>query len=229
MALGPDHVRATHRSAEGVSATFGAVGGRGIAGAARREGHALRAVVRGAAGVGHLELGARHRARREGVRLRRHGRAQRRHRGADGAGRLHAACRTCSTASTTRSRRFRREPQPEEMVAGLGSRFFVTETAIKVFSVGYPIQAPLDAFLDAAARARADRRQCRAHRRPAARGRRAHRRQPRDAGRQLQYVIAVALIDGTRLVRRQPFVRADEGSAGARRRSSACSSSPIAR
>ena len=33
------------------------------------------------------------------------------------------------------------------MVAGLGSRFFVTETAIKVFSVGYPIQAPLDAFL----------------------------------------------------------------------------------
>mgnify|MGYP006353304943 CR=1 FL=1 len=39
------------------------------------------------------------------------------------------------------------EPKPEEMVAGLGSRFFVTETAIKPFSVGYPIQAPLDAFL----------------------------------------------------------------------------------
>jgi 2-methylcitrate dehydratase PrpD len=33
------------------------------------------------------------------------------------------------------------------MVAALGSRFFVTETAIKPFSVGYPIQAPLDAFL----------------------------------------------------------------------------------
>src|SRR5215510_2347762 len=39
------------------------------------------------------------------------------------------------------------EPRPEQMVAGLGSRFFVTETAIKPFSVGYPIQAPLDAFL----------------------------------------------------------------------------------
>src|SRR5262249_29904702 len=39
------------------------------------------------------------------------------------------------------------EPKPEEIVAGLGSRFFVTETAIKLFSVGYPIQAPLDAFL----------------------------------------------------------------------------------
>jgi len=33
------------------------------------------------------------------------------------------------------------------MVAGLGSRFLVTETAIKVYSVGYPIQAPLDALL----------------------------------------------------------------------------------
>jgi 2-methylcitrate dehydratase PrpD len=33
------------------------------------------------------------------------------------------------------------------MVAALGTRFFVTETAIKTFSVGYPIQAPLDAFL----------------------------------------------------------------------------------
>ena len=39
------------------------------------------------------------------------------------------------------------QPNPPEMVAGLGSRFFVTETAIKTFSVGYPIQAPLDAFL----------------------------------------------------------------------------------
>jgi len=39
------------------------------------------------------------------------------------------------------------QPHPEEMVAGLGSRFYVGESAIKTFSVGYPIQAPLDAFL----------------------------------------------------------------------------------
>ena len=39
------------------------------------------------------------------------------------------------------------QSQPEEMVNGLGSRYFVTETAIKPYSVGYPIQAPLDAFL----------------------------------------------------------------------------------
>jgi 2-methylcitrate dehydratase PrpD len=39
------------------------------------------------------------------------------------------------------------DPQPEEMLNGLGSRFYVTETALKTFSVGYPIQSPLDAFL----------------------------------------------------------------------------------
>ncbi len=39
------------------------------------------------------------------------------------------------------------QPKPEEMVAGLGTRYFVTESAIKTFSVGYPIQAPLDAIL----------------------------------------------------------------------------------
>jgi 2-methylcitrate dehydratase PrpD len=39
------------------------------------------------------------------------------------------------------------KPNPEAMLAGLGSRFYVTETAIKTFSVGYPIQSPLDALL----------------------------------------------------------------------------------
>jgi 2-methylcitrate dehydratase PrpD len=39
------------------------------------------------------------------------------------------------------------KPHPEEIMAELGSRFFVSETGIKTFSVGYPNQAPLDAFL----------------------------------------------------------------------------------
>src|SRR5580704_1914303 len=39
------------------------------------------------------------------------------------------------------------EPKPDEIVAGLGTRFFITETSIMPNSVGYPIQAPLDAFL----------------------------------------------------------------------------------
>ena len=37
-------------------------------------------------------------------------------------------------------------PAPEEMVADLGSRFYVEETAIKTYPVGYPIQSPLAAF-----------------------------------------------------------------------------------
>jgi 2-methylcitrate dehydratase PrpD len=37
-------------------------------------------------------------------------------------------------------------PKPNEMVQDLGSRFFVTETAIKPYPVGYPIQSALDAF-----------------------------------------------------------------------------------
>src|SRR6266550_4827735 len=40
MALGPDHVRATHRSAEGVSSTFGAVGA--AASVARLDEHGMR-------------------------------------------------------------------------------------------------------------------------------------------------------------------------------------------
>jgi len=38
------------------------------------------------------------------------------------------------------------EPNPEEMVADLGSRFYVEETAIKTFPTGYPTQSPLAAF-----------------------------------------------------------------------------------
>ena len=38
-------------------------------------------------------------------------------------------------------------PSPEEMVKELGSLLWVSETAIKPYSVGYPIQAALGAFL----------------------------------------------------------------------------------
>ena len=55
----------------------------------------------------------------------------------------------------------------------------------RVFSVGYPIQAALDAFLTLAPRAQPDPRQRRAHPGPAAGRRRPRRRQQRDARRQL--------------------------------------------
>jgi 2-methylcitrate dehydratase PrpD len=37
-------------------------------------------------------------------------------------------------------------PKPSEMVKDLGNHFFVTETAMKPYPVGYPIQSALDAF-----------------------------------------------------------------------------------
>jgi len=146
MALGPDHVRATHRSAEGTSSTFGAAAA--AASLARLDENGMRYVLSYAAqqvsGIWswvhdneHIEkafdfggMGARNgvtaalmvQSGFTGVRA-----------VLDGE---HNMIQALST-----------EPRPEQMVAGLGSRFFVTETAIKTFSVGYPIQAPLDALL----------------------------------------------------------------------------------
>ena len=39
------------------------------------------------------------------------------------------------------------ESKAEALLEGLGTRFYVTETAIKTFSVGYPCQSALDALL----------------------------------------------------------------------------------
>src|SRR4030095_11311405 len=90
-----------------------------------------------------------------------------------------------------------REPKPEEMARDLGTRYFVTETAIKTFSVGYPIQAALDAFLSLR----------REHSLTPATVDRIVATLPEDGARivdnrsmpdvNLQYLIAVALVDGT--------------------------------
>jgi 2-methylcitrate dehydratase PrpD len=146
MALGPDHVRATHRSAEGTSATFGAAAA--AASLARLDEAGMRYALSYAAQqvsglwswVGdeeHVEkafdfggMGARN-----GVTA-----AIMVQTGFTGVLDVMDGQHNVLQALSTK-------PQPEEMVAGLGSRFFVVETAIKTFSVGYPIQAPLDAFL----------------------------------------------------------------------------------
>jgi 2-methylcitrate dehydratase PrpD len=39
------------------------------------------------------------------------------------------------------------QPHPAELLAGLGSRYWIAETSIKTYSVGYPIQSALDAML----------------------------------------------------------------------------------
>jgi 2-methylcitrate dehydratase PrpD len=146
MTLGPDHVRATHRSAEGTSATFGAVGAAASLARLDETGmrYALSYAAQQVSGLwswtrdeDHVEkafdfagMGARN-----GVTAVTMVQA-----GFTGVWDVLDGEHNMIIALST-------EPKPEEMVAGLGSRFFVNETAIKVFSVGYPIQAPLDALL----------------------------------------------------------------------------------
>ena len=146
MALGPDHVRGTHRSAEGTSSTFGAVGA--AAGMAKLDETGMRVALSYAAqqtsglwswvrDEDHVEkafdfsgMGARN-----GVTAVTMVQA-----GFTGVTDVLDGEHNMLIALST-------QPKPEEMVAGLGTRYFVTESAIKTFSVGYPIQAPLDAFL----------------------------------------------------------------------------------
>ena len=196
MALGPDLVRATHRSAEGTSATFGAAAAAASLARLDEKGmrYALSYAAQQVSGIWswardteHVEkafdfagMGARN-----GVTA-----AVMVQTGFTGVEDVLDGEHNLLEAFST-------EPKPEEMVAGLGSRFFVTETAIKTFSVGYPIQAPLDAFLIL-------RRQ---HGLNMNNVERIVVRLPEDGARivdnrampdvNVQYIIAVALVDGT--------------------------------
>ena len=147
MALGPDHVRGTHRSAEGTSSTFGAVGGAAGMAKLDEDADARGAVLRRAAGLGPVELGARRRPCREGVRLLPAWARATASRPSPWCRRVSPAWPMCSTASTTCSSRSPRSRSPRRWWPDSARRYFVTESAIKTFSVGYPIQAPLDAFL----------------------------------------------------------------------------------
>lgn len=146
MALGPDHVRGTHRSAEGVSSTFCALGA--AAPLARLEECRMRFAISYAAqqvsglwswvnDEDHVEkafdfagMGARN-----GVTAVAMAEA-----GLTGTSDVLDGAHNLLIALSTK-------PEPEAMVDRLGSRFFVKETAIKTFSVGYPCQSALDALL----------------------------------------------------------------------------------
>lgn len=146
LALGPDLVRGTHRGAEAYGATMGAMAT--AASLARFDETSMRYAISYAAqqvsGLwswvddhDHIEkafdfsgMGARNgvtaavmvQAGFTGVR--------------DVLDGTHNLLRALST-----------DPKPDAMVADLGSRYFITESGIKTFTVGYPNQSPLDALL----------------------------------------------------------------------------------
>jgi 2-methylcitrate dehydratase PrpD len=189
-------VRATHRSAEGTSSTMGSVGAAAALARLDEKGmrHALSYAAQQVSGIWSWVRDAEHVEKafdfsgmgaRNGVTA-----AIMAQMGFSGVWDVldgeHNALMALSA-----------DPNPEEMVAELGSRYYVTETAIKPFSVGYPIQAPLDAFL----------RLHREHGLSADNVARIVVKLPQDGARivndrkmpdvNCQHIIAVALVDGT--------------------------------
>jgi len=146
LALGADQVRAAHRSAEGTSSTMGSVGAAASLARLDEKGmrHALSYAAQQVSGIWSWVRDAEHVEKafdfsgmgaRNGVTA-----AIMAQMGFSGVWDVLDGEHNALLALSA-------DPRPEEMVAGLGSRYFVTETAIKPYSVGYPIQAPLDAFL----------------------------------------------------------------------------------
>jgi 2-methylcitrate dehydratase PrpD len=145
MALGPDLVRASQRSAEGFSSTIGATAAASAI--ARfdetRMRYALSYAAQQTSGVWSWQRDEEHIEKAfdfSGMGARNGAAAATMIQGGftgvlDALEGPHNVIDAFSTA-----------PQPEEMVADLGMRFYVEETAIKTFPVGYPIQSPLAAF-----------------------------------------------------------------------------------
>jgi len=144
-ALGPDLVRGGHRSAEGTSSTMGSAAA--AASIAKLDQTAMRYVLSYAAqqvsGIWSWVRDAEHVEKafdfagmgaRNGVTA-----ATMVHTGFTGVWDVLEGEHNVLEALSP-------SPKPDEMVKDLGSRFFVTETAIKPYSVGYPIQSALDAF-----------------------------------------------------------------------------------
>lgn len=196
QALGPNHVRATHRSAEGVSATMGAVAAAASMARLDEKGmrYALSYAVQQVSGVWSWERDVEHVEKafdfagmgaRNGVTAALMAQA-----GFSGVPDVLEGEHNGLQAHSA-------QPRPEEMAADLGRRFYVTETAIKTFSVGYPIQSALDALLTLR----------REHGLTPDNVDRVVARLPEDGAGivndsampdvNLQYLVAVALIDGT--------------------------------
>ena len=145
LALDPDAVRGGHRSAEGTSSTMGSVGAAASIARLDEAGmrYALSYAAQQVSGVWSWVRDAEHVEKafdfagmgaRNGVTA-----ATMAEAGLTGVWDILEGEHNVLQALSL-------EPRPAEMVADLGSRYYVTETAIKPYSVGYPIQAALDAF-----------------------------------------------------------------------------------
>lgn len=146
LALGPQLVRAAHRGCQGMSSTFGSVAAAASLARLDEKGmrHALSYAAQQVSGIWSWLHDAEHVEKafdfggmgaRNGVTA-----AIMAQMGLSGVWDVFDCEHNVLQALST-------EPKPEEMVKELGSRYYVSETAIKPYSVGYPIQAPLDAFL----------------------------------------------------------------------------------
>ncbi len=145
LALEPDSVRGGHRSAEGTSSTMGSVGAAACIAGLDEAGmrYALSYAAQQVSGVWSWVRDAEHVEKafdfagmgaRNGVTA-----ATMAEAGLTGVWDILEGEHNVLQALSL-------DPRPDEMVMGLGNRYFVTETAIKPYSVGYPIQAALDAF-----------------------------------------------------------------------------------
>jgi 2-methylcitrate dehydratase PrpD len=195
MALGPDSVRANDRSAEGFGATFGATAAAAaVAGFDEtRMRYAISYAAQQVSGIWSWERDAEHVEKAfdfSGMGARN---------GVAAATMIQAGFTGVADALDEAPNVFRAHspaPEPERIVADLGSRFYVEETAIKTFPVGYPIQSPLDAFLSLRAE----------HGLTIDNVRRITLRLPEDGARivddrampdvNVQHIIALALVDG---------------------------------
>ena len=146
MALGPDLVRGTHRSAEGTSSSFCALGAAAALSQLdeQRTRFAISYAAQQVSGLwswvddeDHVEkafdfagMGARN-----GIMAVTMAEA-----GMTGVPDVLDGTHNLFLALSSK-------PNPEAMVDGLGSLFYVGESAIKTYSVGYPNQSALDALL----------------------------------------------------------------------------------
>lgn len=145
-AMGPDLLRASHRSVEGIGATFGAAAAAAVAAGLDETGmrHVLSYAAQQASGIwswvrdsDHIEkafdfggMGARN--------------------GVQAATMVQAGftgVRDVFEGEHNVLDAFSGSPRPQALVAEIGDRFFIRETAIKTYPVGYPIQSALHALL----------------------------------------------------------------------------------